>query len=129
MNQPTAPAALLLSVVPSVLLLVVARWRLARSASYVTVAVIAFALGAALLVASLVTASTYMFESLSSVRESKWSLTIPLLSYAASLWLVGRSRRVEGPSLVIGACVGLLPLCFLGVYAFLLSACAYGDCI
>ncbi len=92
MNSPIAPAAMLLSILPAVLLLGAARWRLARGASHKTVAVIAFALGVALLTASLVTAGTYTFESLRVVRESRWSLTIPLLSYVLALWLVGRSR-------------------------------------
>jgi hypothetical protein len=129
MALPSAPIAMLLSLVPAILLFVLGHWCLIYARSRMSLGIVAYAVGAALMVASVTTAATYSVPSLQALRESRWFLAAPLISYAGVMLFMARSRKVSTPSLVLGACLGLIPIYFLGMYTVLLSACGYGDCL
>lgn len=129
MTSPVAPLALLIALIPAALLFAMAYWRLAVVRSYTLVPVVAFAVGLALVVLSATVAATYAFHPIRPLRESLFVLGVPVVCYVTALVVVGRAGQLSAVSLVIGGVVGLAPLYFLGFYAWLLSACSFGDCL
>jgi hypothetical protein len=126
---PALPAALLLSLAPAAILLVLAHWRLAQPRSNRTFWVVAFGVGVALVAASIGEAASCSFGFLRPFRDSPWSLTVALAPYVFVLFAMARSRQLSVSLVAVCGVVGLLPLYFLGLYALLLAACAYGDCL
>jgi predicted neutral ceramidase superfamily lipid hydrolase len=131
MTLPVAPLALLIALVPAAVLLALAlaHWQFAVVRTHTLMLVIAFAVGVALIMASVTVAATYAFHPLRELRESSLVPGIPVVFYVTALVVVGRKGRMSPASLVIGGVLGLAPLCFLGLYAMLLSACSFGDCL
>lgn len=115
MTLPVAPLALLIALVPAAALLVLGYWR--------------FAVGVALVMLSAAVAATYALHSIRALRESVIVFGIPAVFCVTAIAVVGRKGQLSSASLVIGGVVGLAPLCFLGFYAMLLSACSFGDCL
>lgn len=129
MTQPVAPLALLMALIPAAALIALAYWRFAVVRTYTLIPAIAFAVGVALVMLCATVAATYAFQPIRVLRESLLVLGIPAVFYATALAWVGRKGKLPSASLVIGGAVGLAPLCFLGFYAMLLSACSFGDCL
>jgi hypothetical protein len=128
MQLPVAPLALLIALVPTLLLVAMAAWR-ASNGSLTAFHTAALALGLAL--ASLVGAvsATYAMPQLLPIRASNALMAVPCLVYTAALVVVGIKCRINCGSLVVWALVGVVPLWFLGFYAWLLAACSFGDCL
>jgi hypothetical protein len=63
------------------------------------------------------------------LQASNALLAIPSLVYVIAIVVVGKKFKIDYGSLGIWAVVGLVPLWFLGFYAWLFAACSFGDCL
>jgi hypothetical protein len=129
MNFPVAPLALLMALVPFTALVAMAHWRFSVKKSYTLVTCVSFAVGVALFILSATVAASYSFQSLRLFRDSFLVVGVPALCYVVALVAIGLKGKVPAINLVLGGAVGVLPLCFLGFYAMLLSACSFEDCL
>ena len=128
MQPPVARLALLLALAPTLVLVAMAAWR-ASNSSLSAFHSAALALGLAL--ASLVVAvsATYTIPVFRGVQASNALMVVPCLVYVVSLVAVGSKFKINYGSLGVWALLGLVPLWFLGFYAWLLAACSFGDCL
>ena len=129
MQFPVAPAALLLALVPTLALLAICYWRFKTNRGVSPFQIAALGVGVGL--AALVTAvgSTYAFRAFFPARASNWLIAVPLTFHVSVLVVAAVKARIEVASLVIWGFVGLVPLYFVGFYAWLLAACSFGDCL
>ena len=128
MQLPGAPLALLLALVPTLVLVAMAAWR-ASSNSLSAFHTAALALGLALASLVVVVSATYAVPLLRNLRASNSLMAVPCLVYVGSLIAVAARSKINYGSLGVWALVGLVPLWFLGFYAWLLAACSFGDCL
>lgn len=91
--------------------------------------VVAVAISSAIAFLTLSVASSYTFRSFAVAQGSSWLFAAPIAIYLVVLWALGRKFKLSPAGLVIGATVGLLPLYVTSMFAWLFSACSFGDCI
>ena len=129
MRFPDAPLALLIALVPTFVLLGIVWWRVRNGRGLSAFQGAAFAVGISLAAAVVTVSSTYVFRPLWAFRAQNWLLIGPLGTYLIVLLIVARKIKIESSSLVIWGVVGLVPLFFIGFYAWLLAACSFGECL
>ena len=129
MTSPESPSALLFALVPALLFIAIAYWRFAFLRAYSLFSIIVFAVGAAVVFATLIVAVSYASSQFASLRSSVWFLAVPIVSYVGLLAAAGRRALVPARALIFGGLIGLIPLCFLGIYAVFMAACSFGDCL
>ena len=128
MQLPVAPLALFLALIPTLVLLALAWWR-GRSGSLTAFHAAAFALGLGLAAVVLAVSLTYAFPLVRPLQASKALLAIPSLVYVLTIVTAGKKFKLPYGSLGVWSAVGLVPLWFLGFYAWILAACSFGDCL
>ena len=123
------PTLLLIALVVALLPAALFYWRSQANRHVSGLHVTMVALGVALATLMLTVASTYAFRPLRVLQASHWLWGIPLLVYFGAAIPLGAKGKVEYGSLGIWIVVGLAPLLFLGIYAWLIAACSFGDCL
>jgi hypothetical protein len=123
-----ADVAFAMSVLVTLGTLTFGAWRFAAAPQPSPIASALLALGAALLAGLVATAAAYAIP-MRAVHELGLGLAIPVVVYMAVLIYARVRRKVELAGLIAFGAVGALALWFVGFYALLITACAFGDCL
>ena len=128
MRTPDAPLALLVALAPTIALVALALWR-ARSKSLTGFHAAFLAVGLALAALVVAVSSTYAFAFFRPLQTSNLLVIAPAVAYVATLAIVGARAKLNYGTVGLWAIAGLVPLWFIGFYAWLLAACSFGDCL
>jgi hypothetical protein len=125
----TADFALAMSVLATLGFSAFGVWQFAVTArpSSFAAASLALGMGLAVLVAS--TFLVYAIPFGKPARELGVNLVLPLIAFAGVLFYAGKWRQVKLGGLLFFGAAAFFGLWYLGFYAGLLVACAFGDCI
>ena len=117
----------MIGLLPTAALVGLAQWRL-RTRPLTAFHACALALGLALAAMIVGVGSTYAFPLLEPLQASNALIAGPLFVYVCTASVARTKFSVgHGPLIVWGA-LGLVPLWFISSYAWLLTACGFGDC-
>jgi hypothetical protein len=129
MPLPVAPAALLIALVPTFAMCGTAYWRYKRFGRLTAFQAAMFGVGAALAALIVAVSATYALSPFFSLQGSNWLIAAPIATYLVVVLVTRAMGKLETTSLAIWPAAGLAPLYFAGLYAWLLAACSFGDCL
>jgi len=103
-------------------------WRFTAAKTPSALAAGSLALGSALVAGVIATSISYAVP-FPAARELGLGLIAAVTVYLAVLVYARIRRRVEVGGLMAAGAVGFVALWFVGFYALLITACAFGDCL
>jgi hypothetical protein len=129
MQIPSAPLAIAFPLVgvATVFALAYRSFRIHAALSLIEVLLVSAAAAVAALVVAV--ACFYGLSSPTPSAMSAWLFVLPLAVYFLALHLLRRRFRLSTSGTLMGGTLTLLPLWFVGMYAGLLVACSFGECI